>query len=70
MPKRRYRDTIADRAEFALMVRGTSQLALVREIARLREALDDIAMGANRRVAFEALKDEHSHVPQHPRACA
>lgn len=59
--KRSYRDTLADRAEFALMVRGTSQLALIREIARLREALDDIAMGAKRGVAFAALKDENRH---------
>lgn len=61
MAKKPRRDTIANRAEFALMVRGTSQLALVREIVRLREALDDIAMGAKRRVAFEALREENRY---------
>ena len=39
------------------------------EITRLREALDDLAMGAPRRGAFEALRDEHRYdVLGQPRA--
>jgi hypothetical protein len=40
---------------------------MIREITRLREALDDLAMGAPRRVAFEALK-VRSYVFQPERA--